>query len=94
MLTQARKRKPYPRMRKRKIDLDEHLQISQDLKRIEKITGRLLLQFGTATRRSVGPYASLRRIAHFTDRARRKASLVLRLDHPKASQEDIYGLWE
>lgn len=81
-------------MRKRKIDLDEHLQIAQDLKLIEGLTRRLLLQCGTATRRSVGPYSSLQRIAHFADRARRQASLVLRLDHPAEASRDVYGLWK
>jgi hypothetical protein len=94
MTKKGKNRNPFPRVKRRKIGLDEHLQISRDLKRIEKLTRRLLLQFGTATRRSVGPYSSLQRIAHFTDRARRRSSLVLRLDHPKAAPEDLYGLWE
>ena len=94
MIKQAKEKNPLPRMRKRKIDLEEHLRISGDLRVIEKLTRQLLLRFGTATRRTVGPYSSLQRIAHFTDRARRQASLVLRLDHPQASREDIYGLWE
>ncbi len=94
MIKQEKRGNPPLRMRKRTIGLDEHLQISRDLKIIEKLTRRLLLQFGTATRRTVGPYSSLLKVEHFADRTRRRASLVLRLDHPKAASEDVYELWK
>ncbi len=79
---------------KRTIGLEEHREISRDLKMIEKLAKKLILQFGTASRRTMGPYSHLVKIARLADQARRRAASVLGRDHRAAAAEDIYGLWK
>jgi hypothetical protein len=79
--------------RRRMIGLDEHEQISRDMKTIEELASKLMMQFGTASRRTLGPYSSLIKIVRYADQARRRSSRVLKMDHRSATLQDIYGLW-
>lgn len=87
-------RKKRSGLMKGRLSIEEHQQAARDLKTIYALSSKLTLQFGCVGRRTVGPYGSLLKIRHFAAKARMRAAVLIRKEHPEESNKDIYGVWK